>query len=417
MAERFNMLIVSSDTYPPTRVDVSVLFARELAHRGHTLDWILQSEVDTSTGFAVSWGGGTAWVGRTDCGGSLRHRIRKHVLGIANDTKLFGVLRRGNYDAIQVKDKFIAGIFAAIAARLVGVAFIYWLSYPFPEDYLLRARDPASRYRRLYFIRGTIFRWLLYRFLLRAAHHVFVQSEQMRKDIAKQGIPIQKMSVVSMGIDVSAFDAALREPARTIAPHSIVYLGTLARVRRLDFLLRVFARVRARCTDSTLYLVGAGNDNADIEFLKREAMRLDVASNVIFTGQLPWSEALTYVRAASVCVSPFLPTPVLNSTSPTKLVEYMALEKPVVGNDHPEQRLVIQESGGGLCVPWDEEVFAVAILELLRDPERAAMMGKEGKKYAHARRSYQRIADGVEKEILNVTRTYRARRASRRAGS
>src|SRR5262245_348115 len=39
-----SLLVVSSDTYPPTRVDVTVLFGEELAGRGHHIDWVLQSE-------------------------------------------------------------------------------------------------------------------------------------------------------------------------------------------------------------------------------------------------------------------------------------------------------------------------------------------------------------------------------------
>ncbi len=38
------MLVVSSDTFPPTRVDVAVLFAEELAERRHHFDWLMQSE-------------------------------------------------------------------------------------------------------------------------------------------------------------------------------------------------------------------------------------------------------------------------------------------------------------------------------------------------------------------------------------
>lgn len=50
------LLVISSDTYPPTRVDLSVLFGIELAGRGHTIDLILQSEADCAHSYAASWG-------------------------------------------------------------------------------------------------------------------------------------------------------------------------------------------------------------------------------------------------------------------------------------------------------------------------------------------------------------------------
>lgn len=114
----FKLLVVSSDTYPPTRVDVSVLFGEELASRGHQIDWILQSSADCRKSYVVPWASGRVWVGATDVGASLISRLRKHALGITHDLKIFGRLRAGDYDVVQVKDKFIAGLIAVVAARL-----------------------------------------------------------------------------------------------------------------------------------------------------------------------------------------------------------------------------------------------------------------------------------------------------------
>jgi glycosyltransferase involved in cell wall biosynthesis len=114
------------------------------------------------------------------------------------------------------------------------------------------------------------------------------------------------------------------------------------------------------------------------------------------------------VAEADVCVSPFFPTPILNSTSPTKLVEYMAMGKAVVANDHPEQRLVIAESGAGLCVAWDETAFAQALLRLLRDPALARNMGERGRAWVLQHRTYDAIADLVERELLTVAQAGRA---------
>ena len=123
---------------------------------------------------------------------------------------------------------------------------------------------------------------------------------------------------------------------------------------------------------------------------------------MVFTGQLPHAEALEYVREADVCVSPFYTTPILNSTSPTKLVEYMLMGKAVVANEHPEQQLVIEESGAGYCVAYDEEAFAQAILALLRAPELAREMGERGRRYVLERRSYEVIASQVERQLLHI---------------
>lgn len=402
---RLRLLVVSSDTYPPTRVDVSVLFGVELAKRGHEIDWILQSEAACPRAYITPWGGGRVWVGATDLGHSLLSRVRKHVLGIANDWRLFSLLRRTPYDAVEVKDKFLSGILAIIASRLYHRKFIYWLSFPLPEYYLLRAKEGTARYPRLYVWRGKAFHWLLYRWLLPAADHVFVQSEQMRQDIAAEGVPLEKMTAVPMGVRVDMFADAEESLPRRVLPAAIpcvLYLGTLDKVRRLDFLIRVFAQVRAAVPTARLYVVGRGEDPEDEAFLKSEAARLGLQSSVVFVGQLPQAQALEYVREADVCVSPFYPTPVLRSTSPTKMVEYMAMGKAVVANDHPEQKRVIEESGAGYCVPYEEQPFAAAIVKLLLDPEAARAMGRRGRRYAVEHRAYGVIADMVEKQLLSV---------------
>jgi glycosyltransferase involved in cell wall biosynthesis len=123
---------------------------------------------------------------------------------------------------------------------------------------------------------------------------------------------------------------------------------------------------------------------------------------VVFTGQLPRPEALRYVQDADVCVSPFYPTPVLNSASPTKLVEYMAMGKAVVANTHPEQQLLIDQGGCGYCVPYEEDAFAAAIVKLLREPEVARAMGKRGQRYVVEHRSYGVIASDVERQMLRI---------------
>ncbi len=399
------VLIVSSDTFPPARVDVAVLFGRELAGRGHRFDWILQSEDACARPYVTRWGGGEVRVGATDLGQSLVSRLRKHALGIANDLRLVSCLRRARYDAVEVKDKFLAGAIAAIACRVFRTPFIYWLSYPFPEHYLLRAKDRTARYRRLYALRGLVFKWLLYRWLLPAADHVFVQSEQMREDIAAEGISMQKMTAVPMGVSEEICSLAGGSAPRGLLPPGvpcILYLGTLDKVRRLDFLVRVLARVRAVVPNAQLYLVGKGVHPEDETLLRQEAVRLGVGSSVIFVGHVPQPEAMQYVMEADVCVSPFHPTPVLRSTSPTKLIEYLALGKAVVANDHPEQKRVLEESGAGLCVPYDEGFFADAIVRLLQNPQTARDMGERGRRYAREKRSYGVIADIVERRMLAI---------------
>jgi glycosyltransferase involved in cell wall biosynthesis len=204
-----------------------------------------------------------------------------------------------------------------------------------------------------------------------------------------------------MGIASSLLLLQLQEPVAAAGTEpKVVYLGTLARNRRLDAIVRAFGLVVDAVPRAKLYLVGGGDDEQDVELLQREVTRLALGEHVVFTGFLPRAQALEHVAQAVVCLSPFYPTPIFNSTSPTKLIEYMAMGRAVIGNRHPEQRVLIEDSEGGLCVEWDERAFADAMIALLRDPARAAEMGQRGQRYIREHRNYERIADLVERRLL-----------------
>ena len=405
------VLALASDRYPPFRVDVSVLFGQCLPRLGVLSDWVMQAEDRHERERDVPWGGGTIRVGRTHAGTTRLGRLWKHVLGLANDLR---VLRRSDlrtYDIIQVKDKVVAALPAICCARRAGKAFVYWLSFPNPEASTYVAQQGAARYPWLYRLRGWLLFRLLYRVILPRCDHVFVQSEQMKRDLMGYGLDGETMSAVPMGVLMSDF--ASIEPQPHVGGPVVCYLGTLAAERRLDFLVRCLAIIRENHPDARMLFVGGAERSADLDLITGEAKRLGIANAVEITGFLPRYDALRHVAAATVCVSPFRPSPILDSTSPTKLVEYMALGRPVVANDHPEQSLVIGESGGGICVPYEERAFAAAVGELLADRSRAEERGRRGLAYVREFRDYPQIAQAVAETYREIAASHAAGRVAR----
>ena len=85
------------------------------------------------------------------------------------------------------------------------------------------------------------------------------------------------------------------------------------------------------------------------------------------------------------------------------LVEYLAMGRPVVANDHPDQSLVLQRSGGGLVVPFEVNAFGDAIVTLLEDAALREDMAQKGRDWILKNRSYptmaMRVADIYRKII------------------
>lgn len=373
------------------RVDVSDLFARRLAEAGLDVDYVIFGLEKTRAWEEVEWRGARAWVVGRSARGGLLGAVTSKFYELFADFRTFWKALTGDYDIIQVRDKFVVGVLCVLAAKLRGRIFTYWISYPFAECRIVDGKEGNSRVPFLSILGGHAAMFLLYRIIMPCADHIFVQSEQMKSDIAGHGIDPDKMTPVPMAVAEELLDA----PAQPVEAETILYLGTLIRVRRLETLLEALQIVRQSRPTAKLLFVGDGDSPEDRIFLETRTVHLELESAVTFTGMLPMAEALEHAARAAVCVSPFYPIPILLSTSPTKISEYMALGRPVVANAHPEQSLIIEESGAGICVKWSAENFAGAILELLNDPQRAEEMGGRGRAWVKANRTYAVVAPAV----------------------
>jgi glycosyltransferase involved in cell wall biosynthesis len=398
------MLYFVRERYPTHRVDVEELFAREIVRRGHRIDLVMQAASGAEPVGRADWHGCAVFVGPTDDGDGALARLHRQWLGLRHDWRTLRRVRTGDYDAIQVRDKYLLAALALRVARRRGLPFYFWMSFPEAEAQFLRVKEGTARYAPLTWIRATAFWWLLYRYVMPRARHVFVQSDQMKRDVVRNGIPADRLTAVPMGIpaaDLLKFDAIRARrgsaPEPQDRPFTVVYLGTLVARRQLVILVDMLAELRRRGLDCRLLCVGDGERPADRARLLERAASLGVADRLEITGFMPRDQALLRTLEADVAVSPFFPTPVLNSTSPTKLVEYLALGIPVVANDHPEQRLVLRSSRAGVLVPWGARHFARAIdwLSALGSTRRREM-GERGRHWVTEHRTYQRIADGVE---------------------
>jgi glycosyltransferase involved in cell wall biosynthesis len=402
------MLVFVGDPFPAFRSDVEVLFGRELLSRGHEIDLVMQAARETETTGARSWHGRTVWVGPTDSGNTFLPRLRRQCLAVWHDFRSLGRVQAHDYDAVQVRDKFLIAAALSFIAHRRGLKFFYWLSFPVPESELLRVRERTARYPLMSFVRGVAFGWLLYRWILPHCDHAFVQSEQMRHDIAAHGIDPRKLTAVPMGIAVSDVQAprlAVRpEHAARSSTLTLAYLGTLNAQRRLEMLVDMLAALLQAGLAVRLLMVGGDSEELDGRArLEHRATQLGVFEHMEITGFLPREVALARMRGADVGLSPFFPTPVLRSTSPTKLVEYLALGLPVVANTHPEQRRVLRDSGAGICVPWGARYFARGVAWLAgRTPEERDRMGERGRQWVLAHRTYGKIADELEGKYLEL---------------
>ena len=123
-------------------------------------------------------------------------------------------------------------------------------------------------------------------------------------------------------------------------------------------------------------LVGGGTS---LEEMKALAVELGVADHVTFTGRVPDAEMLAMLNTAEVCVNPDVANDMNDKSTMNKIMEYMALGKPIVQFDLTEGRWSARRAS--LYARRNDPVdLAAKIVELLDDPARRAEMGEYGRR-------------------------------------
>lgn len=387
------LLFLTAETCPTFRADVNVLFGKYLPRHGVYSDIVAGRT--PGAGEDVQWGGGETFLCNVDGGAA-----KKHIKTLLHGMRHLFRADRSRYQAIQVRDMPVLAAVGLLAARIKGLPFYYWMSYPMPEGQIALARErglSAGLMKFLYpWVSGRIGGVLLYRVVLRLADHVFVQSDRMKEDLTVRGFSVERMTPVPMAVDLDDVQVEEIPPAgdsRLKGHRVLVYLGTLDRPRRIEKLFDMLVEIKQRIPEALLVLVGDTEDSFHRGWLKEQAQKAGVADDVVWTGWLPMKEGWRYVRAAEVALSPIPRGELLDVGSPTKVPEYLALGVPVVCNDNPDQMKIISESKTGLCVPFTPKDFANAAIAILGSEwDMQNAMVARGRAYVMANRDYKHLS-------------------------
>jgi glycosyltransferase involved in cell wall biosynthesis len=232
---------------------------------------------------------------------------------------------------------------------------------------------------------------LLYKFLrleeiacLKLADMVIATNRSYADIEVRRGqIKESKIIIVRNGPDLDKFhlvppDAGLKQSGRQI----LAYVGIMGPQDGVDYLLKALAHLVHDLDRRNVYciVIGKGDALADLQHLAHELMLDD---HVRFTGFIPRGDLLRYLSTADICLDPNPSSPLNDVSTWIKVMEYMAMAKPVVSFDLKETRY----SAGQAAVyvpPNDTGAYANAIAALLDDPEKRVRMGEYG---------YQRVRD------------------------
>ncbi|MDJ0596062.1 MAG: glycosyltransferase family 4 protein [Pleurocapsa sp. MO_226.B13] len=183
--------------------------------------------------------------------------------------------------------------------------------------------------------------------------------------------------VVRSGPDLSRFQPLpIDETYKRNKKYLVGYLGVMGEPEGIDYLLESIRHIvcdRKR-QDIHFMLIGSG---PMFEQMQNLAVQLGVSKFVEFTGRIPDSELLARLSSCDVCVNPDKKMPYNDKSTMNKIMEYMAMGKPIVQFDLLEGRHSAREAS--VYAKGNDSIdFADKILELLADPQKREEMGAIG---------------------------------------
>jgi glycosyltransferase involved in cell wall biosynthesis len=155
------------------------------------------------------------------------------------------------------------------------------------------------------------------------------------------------------------------------------YVGVIGSQEGLDLLMDAVRHVVDKMrTDVQFVIVGDGPALGEIQTLART---LKIDPFVTFTGRVDDATLFTVLSTADVCVNPDRPNEMNDKSTMNKILEYMAMGKPIVQFDLLEGRFSARDASL-YANNVDPRDFAEKILALLDDPVKRAQMGEFGRK-------------------------------------
>lgn len=218
----------------------------------------------------------------------------------------------------------------------------------------------------------------------RAADAVVVVSEGFRDHIVGRGIPAAKVHTVRNGVDLDRFSPAPPD-AGTAATQArlgaapgqtlVLYVGA----HGISHGLVGVADAAAKLAGEAIHFAFVGEGAAKAQLRKHvEGLSL---SNVTLLPGVPRDEVPGLLAAADICLAPLRDVPLFATFIPSKIFEYLAAGKAVVGSVRGEPARILSDAGAVVVDPEDAGALAGAIRDLAADPARRAEMGERGRRH------------------------------------
>ena len=308
------------------------------------------------------------------------------LVSISGLRKLLSLSKYIRSRDIQVVQTFFidANIVGTIAARLAGASVVI-----------------SSRREMVYWYTPMIM--LSFRVLKHFTTRYLANSGNVRDYVSvKEGIPKDRIDVLYNGIDLSRFSASkdgrqfeIRKEIGAAPGVPIVgIVSNLNRpVKRVDVFLMAAAEVLERGLDAVFVIVGEGYLKEQLEGMGKA---LGIAGRLHFIGSK--EDVVPYMQSFSIAVNSSESEGFSNA-----VLEYMACGVPVVATKFGgSSEAVVHGETGLLVEPNNHMEMAGAIIELLKDSQKAKKMGEHGRARVEGNFSFEVVVERQQRYYADV---------------
>jgi glycosyltransferase involved in cell wall biosynthesis len=234
---------------------------------------------------------------------------------------------------------------------------------------------------------------------LAAASLIIVVSEVLRDQLTARGYDPARILVLPNGVNADAIgphlaSAANREHLGLPLDVPIVgFIGSLGLwhgvevlIDAFDRLLRDYPDVAAR--SPRLLIIGDGDR---MPMVRAEIEKRNLGAFVKLAGLVPQAEGAQFLAVSDILVSPHVPNPDGSPFfgSPTKIFEYMALQRPIVASRLGQIGAVLEHERTALLTePGNTDELARALATLIRQPELGQRLALAARREAVERHSW-----------------------------
>lgn len=295
---------------------------------------------------------------------------------------------------ISTSPQFFCGLSGYFVSRLKRCRWVLEIRDLWPESIVAVEAIP----------RGKLIRVLerVETFMYRKADHIISVTHSFLKHFQARGIAAEKMSVITNGADIEAFqprpkDRKLEHAYGLAGKFVVSYIGTHGMAHSLETVLNAADLLR---NEQTIVFLLVG-DGAEKKNLLAEKARLQL-ENVLMLPQQPKNMVPRLLALSDASMILLRKSDLFKTVIPSKMFEAMAMERPLLFGVEGESRLIFAEAGCGIAIePENHHELAVAAQRLAREPVVAEALGKRGGEFV--RRFYDR--DNLAEHYATVIQT------------